>query len=240
MRLYHGTSRRHLDHILENGLLPRAERKSNWNATSCEDVVYLTKTYGLHFAYNARLAADEELLIVEIDSDLLPDQTMLLPDEDALWFSWMAGEIHENDVEQYVNGLSQEEQAQWFGGFLEEFNEQGFTAEWSLKFLGNCSYKGSIPPSAITRIAAYEPTAFWWYRFHDPQVSPSNFRFCGSEYEATQLITVDRLDEAKRVPQLFPMMLGPTLSLDDIDALCKEHRTLLEVFGENLVAAPAK
>jgi hypothetical protein len=44
----------------------------------------------------------------------------------------MAGEIHENDVEQYVNGLSQEEQAQWFGGFLEEFNEQGFTAEWSL------------------------------------------------------------------------------------------------------------
>lgn len=226
MRLYHGTSSRHLEAILKDGLIPRAERKSNWEAESCADVVYLTKTYGLHFAANARKDDAEDMLIVEIDTDLIPDQEKLLADEDALWFAWKAGVIKPHEVEEHVHDQPQEKQVQWFAGFLEDFSSLGCTWEWSLKTLGNCTYLGVIPPSAITRTVTYEAKSGWWFAFHDPLVSPSNFRFCGAEYEATQLVVAGRLDEAKNVQMLLPMVL----SLDGIDEMCRARRTGLQTF----------
>jgi hypothetical protein len=227
MRLYHGTSSRYLEQILKEGLTPRAERLSNWDAESCDEVVYLTKTYGIHFASNARKSDAEDMVIVEIDTDLLPDQEKLLADEDALWFAWKAGVIKENEVEEYIYDLPQEKQVNWFAGFLEDFASRGCTWDWSLKTIGNCTYMGVIPPSAITRIATYDAKGAWWFAFHDPQVAPSNFKFCGAEYEATQLVAAGRLEEAKMVEMMFPMM---PLTLDDIDRMCTEHRTGMQVF----------
>jgi hypothetical protein len=228
MRLYHGTSSRHLEAILKEGLVPRAERISNWEAESCDEVVYMTKTYGLHFAANARGDSDEDLVIVEIDTDLLPEQDKLLADEDALWFAWKAGVIKENEVEEYIYDEPQEKQVQWFANFLEDFASMGCTADWSLKTIGNCTYMGIIPPSAITRIITYEGKSGWWIAFHDPQVAPSNFKFCGAEYEATQLVAAGRLDEANNVPMTFPMLL----SLEKISELCESHRTSLQIFDD--------
>ncbi|TLX17119.1 hypothetical protein [Rhizobium sp. MHM7A] len=211
---------------MKEGLAPRAERLSNWDAESCDEVVYLTKTYGLHFAANARKNDSEDLVIIEIDTDLLPDQEKLLADEDALWFAWKAGVIKPNEVEEYIYDQPQEKQVQWFAGFLEDFSSLGCTWDWSLKTLGNCTYLGIIPPSAITRIVTYEAKTGWWVAFHDPQIAPSNFKFCGAEYEATQLVVAGRLDQAKNVKMMFPMVLG----LDDIDEMCRAHRTGLQTF----------
>lgn len=226
MRLYHGTSSRHLDQILKEGLTPRAERPSNWDAESCNEVVYLTKTYGLHFAGNAVNAENEDLVIVEIDTDLLPDQEKLLPDEDSLWFAWKAGAIKPHQVEAWIYDEPKERQAQYFAGFLEDFASMGCTWDWSLKVLGNCTHLGAIPPSAMTRIISYKHDGAWWLAFHDPTITPQNFRFCGAEYEATQLVVAGRLEEAKNIPIMMPM----ALSLDRIDEMCREHRTGIQTF----------
>ncbi len=221
MKLYHGTTSRYLSDIIENGLQPRGERKSNWKATSCEEVVYLTKTYGLYFAANAVTRKKDDLLIVEIDTDLLPDQEALLPDEDSLWFAWKAGQIPARDVESWIYDEEKERQAAYFAGFLEDFAYQGFDHEWSLKTLGNCTYKGTIPPTAITRMLTYKADTTWWLGFHDPIIAPNNFRFCGAELEAVQLVIADRLDEARAIKPMFPM----TFSLDQINEIAKSQRT---------------
>lgn len=226
MRLYHGTTSRHLEAILKDGLLPRADRKSNWQAESCDEVVYLTKTYGLHFAATARQDKTEDLVIIEIDTDLLPDAEALFADEDALWFAWRAGLMREQDIEDWVYDEPMEKQAQYFAGFLENFAHEGFTWDWSLKTIGNCTYKGTIPPSAITRVVSYEAATGWWFAFHDPQVAPSNFKFCGPEYEATQLVVMDRLEEAKEVKMMLPMFM----SLDAVNEMCRGHRRKLRDF----------
>lgn len=226
MRLYHGTSSRHLEQILKEGLAPRAERASNWEAESCNEVVYLTKTYGLYFAANAIIAEGEELIIVEIDTDLLPDKDKLLSDEDAIWFAWKAGVIKPHQVEAWIYDETKERQAQYFAGFLEDFTSMGCTWDWSLRALGNCTYMGTIPPSAITRIISYKADGGWWLAFHDPTITPQNFRFCGPEYEATQLVIADRFNEALDIQMPFPMTLG----LEKIDEMCRAHRTGLQTF----------
>lgn len=220
MRLYHGTSSRHLESILTHGLQPRGEGKSNWDAASSGEVVYLTKTYGLYFASHARKSIDEDMLIVEIDTDLLPSQEPLLADEDAITFAWQSGKLPPFGDENWLRTESLERQAMYFADFLRDYADIGCTAEWSVSVLGNCTHHGAIPPEAITRIISYEGKNGWWLAFHDPLITPANYRFCGSEYEATQLTVAGRLEEAKAIKHMLPMMI----SLDYVDQLCAEHR----------------
>lgn len=221
MRLYHGTTDRHLPSILKDGLRPRGEQESNWTAASNHEAVYLTKCYALHFAANSRKSKHEKLVIIEIDTDLLPDASLLLADEDAVTFAWQDGALPEFDEEKQLAFKPLVEQAAYFAGHLKSYAEIGCTAGWSLSILGNCTYHGSIPPEAITRIVSYEGKTGWWFAFHDPQIAPANFRFCGSEYEATQLVLAERLDEARGIKHTFPMMY----SLEMVEELCAKHRT---------------
>jgi hypothetical protein len=221
LRLYHGTTDRHLQSILEHGLRPRGELESNWEAASNHEAVYLTKCYALHFAANSRTSVDEKLVIIEIDTDLLPDPSLLLADEDAVTFAWQDGKLPEFDKEKQLLYRPLEEQAAYFARHLKAYAGLGCNADWSLSVLGNCTYHGTIPPEAITRIVSYEGQTGWWFAFHDPLITAANFRFCGTEYEATQLVLAERLDEAKKIKQTFPMMI----SLDIVEEVCAKHRT---------------
>ena len=87
MKLYHGTTIRHLDSILAHGLRPRNDASGHWEQfPSRPDMVYLTSAYPFFFATHT---GDEdengnrrpEKLVVEIDSTRL-DQRLLYPDED--------------------------------------------------------------------------------------------------------------------------------------------------------------
>lgn len=61
--LFHGTTTAHLNSILNNGLLPRAETKNdNWNEihSSAENVIYLTNKWHYFYAYKATSAYMEK------------------------------------------------------------------------------------------------------------------------------------------------------------------------------------
>jgi len=73
MRICHGTSSIHLESILREGLKPRGTKASNWKAASHADLVYLSQAYALHYAGNAVDKEGGNIVLVEIDTDLLPD-----------------------------------------------------------------------------------------------------------------------------------------------------------------------
>ncbi|MDW9478975.1 hypothetical protein GOB57_09805 [Sinorhizobium meliloti] len=225
MRLYHGTSSRYLDTILEQGLVPRGEAQSNWPAASSPDHVYLTNAYAMYFAQSSRIDHSEDLVVVEIDTDLLPDQKSLHADEDTVWFVWQ----HEAVDDRFLpppGMLDRHEQAMHFSRLLGRLAEHGITADRSLELLGNCSHEGTIPVSAITRVLRYSAVEGpWWVSFHDPVISPLNFRFHGSEYRATQLVVADRLEEARHVEQWLPGFLD----LDAVERICARRRTVVSL-----------
>ena len=234
MKLYHGTSARHLDSILENGIVPRGDSPSNWRAASSSDNVYLTTAYGMYFAQTARREAGEDLLIVEIDTELLDDQEALRADEDSAWFSWDTGNL--SGRFDPPPALDKYGQAMHFSGILADLAEDGFDHRVSLELLGNCSHEGTVPVHAITRVLAYSAAdGPWWIAFHDPVISPMNFRFNGPEYVATQLVVAGRLEEARAVPQFLPGFLD----LDAVEARCARYRTVHFDLDTGAETAPA-
>jgi hypothetical protein len=235
MRLYHGTSSKHLDAILDNGLTPRGERPSNWTAQSASDRVYLTDAYGMYFAQLSRKDAAEDLVIVEVDTDLLPDQSSLHADEDAAWFMFQHGGLDDQFMPP-ADMFDKHEQAMHFSRILRPLAEFGIGYEKSMELLGNCTHEGAIPLSAITGIVRYSAAGGpWWVAFHDPSMSPFNYRYNGSEYRATQLVVAGRLDEAREVEQLTPGFLD----LDAVERMCAQRRFFVDVPGVSRELEPA-
>ncbi|MCV9963522.1 hypothetical protein OIU34_16590 [Pararhizobium sp. BT-229] len=225
MRLYHGTSSRHLDTILQQGIVPRGDTPSNWPAASSSERVYLTNAYAMYFAQSSRKDRSEDLLVVEIETDLLPDATRLQADEDSAWFIWSQGSMPRQFCPPFTM-TDKYEQAMHFSGILDDLAEYGMDHEMSLELLGNCSHLGTIPPSAITKVLRYSAAEGpWWVMFHDPVISPLNFKFNGSEYRATQLVVADRLEEARHVEQLIPGFLD----LDAVERMCASRRTEIQL-----------
>lgn len=96
MILYHGTTTKHLDAILRDGLLPRrtTKRRSNWKGVikSKLDFVYLTDAYPVYYAMNPALSGrrqgESDILVLKVDVD----ESALYPDED-----YIAWEMSRND-----------------------------------------------------------------------------------------------------------------------------------------------
>jgi hypothetical protein len=228
MRLYHGTSSKHLESILDHGIAPRGDAPSNWLAASNSQAVYLTVAYGLYFAQHARSQAAEDLVIVEISSDLL-ETGSLVADEDALYHAWQNGRLAVADPD--FGSLSKEEQAMRLSTRIADYAPSGLDHQWSLSFMGNCAHMGTVPPTAITRILRYAPDRQWWLAFHDPVISPLNFRYMAGEMEATQLVAAGRLDEATEIA--MPISV---LDLRQVEELCASHREI--VFDRTQAPAP--
>jgi hypothetical protein len=189
----------------------------------------------MYFAHSSRKDTSEDLLVVEIDTDLLPDSSLLQADEDAAWFIWSQGSMPPQFCPPSTT-IDKYDQAIHFSGILNDLSEYGVDYELSLELLGNCSHLGVIPPTAITKVMRYSAAEGpWWVMFHDPVISPMNFKFHGSEYRATQLVVADRIEEARQIEQLMPGFVD----LDAVDHLCQARRTEIEIpFRSQVTIAP--
>lgn len=192
MKLYHGTSSKHLPSILKNGLVPRGSnnKRSNWNHTikSRAGFVYLTSAYAGYFAF-CSTKKKEKGVILEIDTDKL-DEKLFFPDEDFL------GQI--------VHSQRKD------GDLIKQTHEIDIIANqhlWkkSVEMLGNCCYKNVIPITAITRYVEIDNkrSDILW-AVADPTISIINFRFCSYKYiELTKWLFGDR-ENAPSNNAIFP------------------------------------
>lgn len=171
MKLYHGTSARHLDRVLKHGLQPRGKKSGNWKHTveSRPDAVYLTTAYPLYYGFCATKGPkDRDALILQIDSDKL-NPWALHPDEDFLGHAVK---------DKLLDGMSLNERTAIHRDNLEAYQEH-----WpaSVEALGNCCHIGGIPLDAITQ-AVVVPNIAGWVAYSDPVIAPLNYRFMGPFY----------------------------------------------------------
>lgn len=185
--LYHGTNGAWVDHILRRGLEPRGHRQSrnNWKHVPHQSnprCVYLTNSYAPYFAFNAARGKHPSCAVVEVDTDLL-DHDHLLPDED---FLEQAG----RQVDQVPGTMSQRTlhyRKLQAGGYGLAAKGTGLELGWqdSLRHLGTCAYRGSVPAAALTRAVVWPhlPNA-WLVLIWDPTITLINQRICGDRYRA--------------------------------------------------------
>ena len=218
LKLYHGTSERHLESILKNGILPRNETNvsGNWDHTipSSDDRVYLTKGYAPYFAFSSA-ESGERWLIIEVDKNRMVEMdtavtALVEKPKDSPAFQRHSWEKFFPD-EDFVENLLRDKDFEtileqnpklaydlqnggypWAGtvlkrtawlrdniGVVENF------AEASLNSLGNISWRGRIPPAAITRVSLYDPKSnpAMTMAACDPTISTLNWRICAGKYE---------------------------------------------------------
>ena len=142
MKLYHGCAGQDLPSIMTDGLRPRGDMQSNWvKNPSHPDMVYLTVAYPFYFA----LCHEGLAGVVEIEARGL-DRERFLPDED---FLTNAITMHDG---QELDSYRQEDiwaTLHTYGDYWKE----------SLRFQGNCCYRGTISPNYITRSCIFDPKA---------------------------------------------------------------------------------
>jgi hypothetical protein len=172
MKLYHGTSSRHLKSILRNGIKPRGLRRGNWGDryASRPDHVYLTETYAYYYALSAT-GAKSNPLIIEVDVDRL-DEDSLFPDEDS--------------VAQVLSRQTRRPLEEVHRDVVENLDRYRHHAIDSLRWLGTLSHKGRIPASAITRWCVVEQpaNARVGMVLGDPSISLLNYSLLADQYKS--------------------------------------------------------
>jgi hypothetical protein len=195
VKLYHGTSTRHLKQILERGLLPRGGKsKGNWehSVPSSRKHVYLTSVYAVHYAAcsqrgNAYKETGESLLLLEVDTGKLLPWNMY-PDEDFL-YQGMKGNFP--GPSKHVDMKSQ---TRWYRDNLAAW--QGAWTD-SVRSMGTCCHEGNINASAITRYAIL-PRSHSLRLMSDPTVGIANHGIMGMFYRAlTAHVFGDPIDSIK-------------------------------------------
>lgn len=165
MKLYHGTSIDRLESILKNGLAPRENGESNWTKyPSVPGHVYLTTAYPFYFACMAKTDSDDtRAVVLEIDSQRL-DPERIYPDEDFISQALQDMKNHQSYAER-----------------IEEYRDSW---KHSIEHLGNCSYRGTIPASAIRRYCVfdYKKRAPLAMTMMDPAITLINFKLKGWFY----------------------------------------------------------
>ncbi len=207
MKLYHGTSIQAAYRIRDEGLRPRGRRIGNWKYNpSKKNAVYLTRLYAGYFAF---CASKGSWGLIEVETDLL-DPDLLRPDEDFLGQVYMQQNPHAN-----LEEVTKE--------FVKHLDDYSNVWEDSVRFLGNCAYLDSIPPSAITRISIFNPKSNSYIAMAnlDPSISILNCQLMGSKYEAlTRWLMGEKFDLDTWI-QMFYMLprevIGPILPLAEIE-----------------------
>ena len=153
MILHHGTSLTRARSAILKGLLPRAQSGLNsFPLTPAHPhCVYLTDTYPLYFAENARRQdKDDFAVVISIDTSKLIEDAFL-PDEDAL-------EQINRGADGLPSTMSSSERTQHYRRSLSDF--MGSTGwETSLSLLGTCAFMGTIAPEAFASVAVVDTEA---------------------------------------------------------------------------------
>lgn len=222
MKLYHGTTEEVARKALKEGIKPRiATGKSNWKHTveSNPSMVYLTAAYAPFFGMQAaRAFVDEEpekdfsFGLIEIDTELL-DQRWLMPDEDFI------EQATRSQTHSIIKGKNMKQRTEWVRNNIHAFHQHW---ETSVNGLGNCGYKGIIPPSAITRVSVvqYSPNreVIWAI---DPCITTVNYRLVGEKYrELTRWFFKEALSIEKWAELTH---LNIFADIDDFAKQAKEH-----------------
>lgn len=175
MKLYHGTGERAAKLALVEGIKPRGEHgNSNWKRTieSNPNGVYLTDAYPLYFAFNA-VKDGERAAVLEIDTDRL-QEFFLVPDEDVL-----------EQAGRRVDGISgsMKQRTRYYRS-QQKLHIASDTWKKSLEAMGTCTYLGTIPPEAITRVVYVDPklAPTLVLSATDAMIILANYRFCGPKY----------------------------------------------------------
>jgi hypothetical protein len=180
MKLYHGTTSKHLDKILERGIEPRGQRRSNWpDAPSGQDRVYLSTAYAPYFAIQATRKPHYPI-VIEIDTTKL-NMLNLVADEDYL------EQISRKwDTLRYDGITTMEERTKYYREHALEvgIHDERMTVWESLKRLGNAAHIGTIPTAAISRIVKidYKKAPGISSVFLDPFISLWNYGIVGKKY----------------------------------------------------------
>lgn len=183
MYLYHGTSAQRAAQMLREGIRPRSMTSmSNWkDHPSCETAVYLTNAYPVFFGNVAASEANEdEGAYLVIDTDRL-DASLLAADEDAV------EQAMRNLQDDPLEGRDMTERTKLLRDMLLQLRHQGFTWEWSLKALGNCTYHGIVPPEAIIKTVRWERQSPMSVAC-DPAMSLLNYMIMGGYYRKLSAI----------------------------------------------------
>jgi hypothetical protein len=187
--LYHGTNGRWLTNILRRGIEPRGARpaRDNWKHVAHKSnprAVYLTDSYAPYFAFNAARGEDAMCAVMEVDTNSL-EPHHLFPDEDCLeqlgrGWDGVPGTMSQRTLVYRSRQFQPEEY-----GLVKKDTELPFDWADSLRWLGTCCHRGTIPVSAIIRAVTWPHRQNAWMAFvWDPSITLMNQRICGNRYRA--------------------------------------------------------
>jgi len=153
--------------------------------------VYLTTAYPFFFGLNAVDEDEEDVLVIETDTDLLFEEK-LLPDED------------------FISQALAHEKKESFTEFHKDVRNQleGYQHHWedSLEGLGNCAYKGTIAPDQITRYCIFSAKVRREIAMDliSPSISLMNFKILGDAYQQKVAWMFGDVEEYPMFETMFP------------------------------------
>ena len=216
--LYHGTSETAARAAISDGLKPRSaiNRKGNWEHTidSHPDCVYLTDIYSPYFAATSSYL-DDKWAMTEIDVAKLK-KSLFRPDEDCM-------EQGTRNMKNRFDGgkLTMTERTRYFRDHQDEYK-----SKWklTLEILGTCAYKGVIPPSAISRVAIYDPknkpNGVITISTLDAMIVVGNHRFCYHRYKnLTRRMFGEKLTVAEFYGNDFRELIMPPDAVEQMKAV---------------------
>ena len=187
IKLYHGTTTKHLGKILKQGITPRHNRPSNWDKhPSRNDMVYLTNAYAIWFAQVAT-KENESPVVLEV----LADEKRLYPDED---FLEQATRSLSNWQEFHRENTLAEKTKMFRDNLLDDWQDQ---TNKSLQHLGNASHKGTIKLKNILRYVVLNKDPL--FAFGDPSITIQNYFILGPKYRKQCLVDMWQEPIAKEV-----------------------------------------
>ncbi len=220
--LYHGTSQHSLIPMMEQGLMPRGGTgKDNWKhtVTSNPNTVYLSDCFAHYFAFQA-MQNNEGAAALEIDVTKL-NRYAFVADEDAVEQASRGHHIP-HTPRWLAQSNDMKRRTRWFRD-----NAELFDPSVSMQLLGTVGYRGTIPWSAVRRVALLtaEQARLLTFLF-DPTITTLLYKIRGSSYRrfTRSLFDQDLLADVNDEYHVALTSMGVKAPVQVVGDLEEEHR----------------